>query len=144
MKLQKFIAGTKEFVELAPKAQQIGMDVAEIAKELYGHMGYQDGLRFFGGEDPEKQMLKQKLQQAGQIIQELGRRVEDKEQDRQVKKEIAHEGNVTKLLVEDHKQGHENTRALASHLVAIDGAAHGRDTATEDRKAKAGEKKAAK
>jgi hypothetical protein len=141
MKLQRFLAGLKAFVENAPVAQQLGMDTGEVWKEIAAHMGYQDGLRFFGGEDPEKVNLKKKLQHAGQVIQELGKRVEDKDKELKVKQGIAHEANVTKVVVEDMKQDHENKRALAGHLVAIDGAASQRESADADRKVKASQGK---
>jgi len=151
-KVQRFLLGFEKFVGLAPAAQQLGMDVTEVWKEIGGNLGYRDPMRFFQGQDPEKQMMKQKLQQAGQVIQELGKRVEAKEKELQVKKDIAHENNVTKLVVEDMKQGHEDKRALAGHIVAIDQAANQRDTADKDRafqaqegdaNRKAAEKKAA-
>ena len=138
-KVQRFLMGTKEFVDLAPAAQQLGMDVTEVWKEIGGHLGYRDPMRFFQGQDPEKAMLKKHLQHAGQVIQELGKRAEAKEQELQAKKDIAHEGNVTKLIVEDIRQGHEDKRALAGHVVAIDQAAHARDEAGQDRAFQASE-----
>lgn len=141
-KVQRFLMGAKEFVEMAPAAAQLGMDTTELWKEIGGHLGYRDPMRFFGGNDPEKAGLKKKLQHAGQVIQELGKRVQDKDKELQTKKEIAHEGNVTKLVVEDLRQEHENRRALASHVVAIDQAAHGRDESGRDREFQANEGKA--
>jgi hypothetical protein len=84
-----------------------GLNISEAAKEVMGLAGYQDGMRFFASEDPEKDQLKQKLQQAGQIIQELGRRVEDKEKEIRAQVHIAHENNTTKLLLADKQAGEQ-------------------------------------
>jgi hypothetical protein len=45
--------------------QQYGLKIEEVVKELFGKLGYRDGLRFFdfGSEDPMVAQLKQQLEQ---------------------------------------------------------------------------------
>src|SRR5258708_29848237 len=107
-KLQKLIQGTTAFAEIAASGfAQAGVNITELGKEIYGLIGYQDGMRFFTSEDPEKDMLKKKLQHAGSIIQELGRRGEQKDKDREAQVSIAHETNTTKLLLAEKQAGKE-------------------------------------
>jgi hypothetical protein len=101
-RLQKFGQGLGMMQGISEKPIP-GLNLAEVSKEIFGLTGYQDGTRFFSDEDPEKAMLKQQLQNAGHVIQELGRRVEDKEADRKKDMDIAHENNTTKLIIEDKK-----------------------------------------
>src|SRR4029077_429885 len=107
-KLQKLIQGTMAFAEIVASGfAQAGGNITEVGKEIYGLIGYQDGMRFFSSEDPEKDMLKQKLQHAGQIIQELGKRVEDKHAELASKEKIAHEQHTTQLLLAEKTAGKE-------------------------------------
>lgn len=104
-KLQRFIQTNLAFAEIV-KAQIPGINLTEVGKEIYGLTGYQDGMRFFSSEDPEKDMLKQKLQHAGQIIQELGRRVEEKKEERQSKENIERmKANVQLMLADKQEKG---------------------------------------
>lgn len=111
-KLQKFLMGVGQFKEIAQQAPA-GLSLLEVAKEIFGLLGYQDGARFFGDQDPEKVQLKAQLQHAGQVIQELGKRHEDKEREFASKEKIANEGNITSLLTA--AMGHD---PLLSHAIA--------------------------
>ena len=95
-KLQKLLLGVTQFKEIATQPPA-GLNVGEVGKEIFGLLGYQDGVRFFGDQDPEKVALRQQLQHAGQIIQELGKRHEDKSHELASKEKIAHEGNLTTI-----------------------------------------------
>jgi hypothetical protein len=108
-KLQRFIQGTMALGEIAanPGFIQMGGNLNEVAKEIYGLTGYQDGMRFMSSEDPEKDMLKKKLQHAGQIIQELGKRCEDKGEEIKSKERIAHEQHTTQLMIAEKSAGKE-------------------------------------
>jgi hypothetical protein len=108
-KVQRFIQATMAIGEIAsnPGFMQAGGNLSEVVKEIYGLTGYQDGMRFMSSEDPEKDMLKKKLQHAGQIIQELGRRCEDKQAEIASKEKIAHEANNTQLILADKQSGKE-------------------------------------
>lgn len=106
-KLQKLIMGITAFEQIAGAEKQspTGLDVSEIAKEMFGFMGYQDGRRFMqSDDDPQKAQLKQQLQHAGHVIQELGKRVQDRQVELDNTKQIAHEANTTKLLVANKQE----------------------------------------
>lgn len=83
-----------------------GLNMQEAIKEIFGLAGYQDGKRFFTNEDPEKAQLKTMLQQAQQALQ-------SKQMEQQTKKEIATEGNQTKIIVQELKHKHESKHLLA-------------------------------
>ncbi len=118
-RLNKFLMGLTALSNFAQNPPP-GIAMTEVYKEVFGHLGYQDGGRFYQqDEDPEIAKLKQALQHAGQVIGELGKRVQDKDSERQTKKEIAHEGNVTKLVVADMQQENENLRAAANHVATL-------------------------
>lgn len=119
-KLQKFLMGVSQFKEIAMQAPP-GLSLSETAKEIFGLLGYQDGARFFGDKDPEKEQLKAQLQHAGQIIQELGKRHEDKDKERGSKEKIAHEGNMTSVILEAMKKDPQIALAVLKNLAAGQG-----------------------
>jgi hypothetical protein len=119
-KLQKFLMGVGQFKEIATQAPA-GLSLSETAKEIFGLLGYQDGGRFFGDKDPEKEQLKAQLQHAGQIINELGKRHEDKEKEMGSKEKIAHEGNMTKMILEAMKKDPNIALAVLKNLAAGQG-----------------------
>jgi hypothetical protein len=68
-KLEKFTMGMTAFANIAPQAQQLGMNIKEIAKEIFGSCGYHDGKRFFNDQvDPQVQTLQQQVQQLQQEL----------------------------------------------------------------------------
>jgi hypothetical protein len=116
-KLQKFVMGTMAFANLV-KQQVPGLDYGEVGKEIFGHLGYQDGARFFGGQDPEKALLNAKLQQSAQMIQQLSKQVSDLEGVNKAKimtaqigaqstQQKADKDNATKIILEKMKQGQD-------------------------------------
>jgi hypothetical protein len=76
-KAQQFIMAVKQLAEVlvALKGAQInGVQAQEIAKELFGYIGYKDGSRFFkldeeGQADPNMQALQEELQRLTSIIE---------------------------------------------------------------------------
>lgn len=77
-KAQQFIGAVKQFAEILvmlKEAQISGVEASEIAKEMFGYIGYKDGSRFFklgenGQEiDPQIQEMQAELQKLTQIIE---------------------------------------------------------------------------
>lgn len=100
MKLGRFIAGMDSLAKIAA-APPPGADMAEIGKEIFGLLGYEDGSRFGfgkreGDEDP-------KLRQAMELIAQLQQAIESKQVEKQA------EGQVT-MQVETVKQQAETER----------------------------------
>ncbi len=72
-KAQQFIAAVRQFAEILA-LQLPGLQAAEIAKELFGYIGYKDGSRFFkldenGQVDPNMQALQEEVQRLTQIVE---------------------------------------------------------------------------
>jgi hypothetical protein len=76
-KAQQFIMAVKQLAEVAVALKQgqiTGVQMQEIAKELFGYIGYKDGSRFFkldeeGAPDPQVQEMQAELQRLTQVIE---------------------------------------------------------------------------
>jgi len=80
-RVNHFMMGNKAVAEIVKVNQDGTFNVPEIAKEIYGRLGYKDGSRFVNGEDgqdPEKVKMMQ-------TIEELGRQLEGKENENRAK-----------------------------------------------------------
>jgi len=108
MKLNHFVMGLKAILEVItaiPPGTPTTLDVIEIAKEIFGYIGFKDGERFFVksmGEDPEKMQMGQIIQQLQTVIQNLEQQVKDKQMD-----------NQTKLMIGDMKERGADRRKVA-------------------------------
>jgi|GEM_PF-1476249 len=114
MRLQKFLMGVNSFAALM-KQPPPGMDLKEVGKEVFGLIGYQDGTRFFQGQDPEKAQLQQQLQAAQQQIAQLSQQVKEKQTGHVLQykaKEMQAHGTVAR---EQIKQQGENQRMAVIH-----------------------------
>lgn len=69
-KLQKLIMALTSFINLA-KAQVPGLNLAEVAKEIFSMVGYQDGQRFLTNDNPQVAQLTQQLQQLQAQLQQI-------------------------------------------------------------------------
>lgn len=68
-RLEKFTMAMNAFAQSSQVAQQMGMDIKEIAKEIFGALGYKDGERFFSQDvDPQVAALQQQVQQLQQEL----------------------------------------------------------------------------
>jgi hypothetical protein len=118
-KLNKFITGISAFSNVIKEAVP-GLDYQEVGKEIFGHMGYADGSRFFNNQDPQVALLTQQLKQATALAQQLQQQVKDKKEVHMMglqKNRETIEGSIKKTVI--HEQN-ENKRALATHIAAID------------------------
>jgi hypothetical protein len=117
-KMMKFIAANNAYIAMV-KAQVPGMNLQEVAKEIYGHAGYQDGTRFTTIDNPQVADLMQKLQQAMQFIQQLGKQLNDKTMEQQTKIEVAKINKEAKI--ESRPSGLDPMQAhvLKAHEVAL-------------------------
>lgn len=117
-KLQKFLTALTSFSGIL-KNPTPGMNVVEVGKEIFGHLGYADGSRFFTVDDPQVAMLQQQLQQAQQMIQGLEGQVKEKQSERQLKLTQTTQTNQTKLEDRKIREENENKRSLATHWTAL-------------------------
>jgi hypothetical protein len=118
MKLQKFMAAMNGYVAMLEKRVP-GVDMAEVGKEIFGHLGYSDGTRFFTTEDPQKLQLQQQLQQAMQMIQKLESQVKEKVTGHQAKIQAAKMLKDSKIETAMIKEDGLNRRNVVTHLRAL-------------------------
>jgi len=118
VKLQKFLMGVESFTKICVRPPP-GVNLEEVWKEIMALSGYQDGERFSIGQNPELVKMAQQQKVLMDKLQMLMKERKDK-----------HEGNVVKLLTarqkeegalqrEKIKQGGENTRLYAEHLMGL-------------------------
>jgi aryl carrier-like protein len=108
MKLMKFVAGVGAYSDIVMKKIP-GLNTNEIGKEIFGHLGYQDGRRFMTTDDPEKEQMQMQIMQLSKLLQ-------DKTAELQTKKYKVDMDNATKLKVAGVKEDGENKRTLATHI----------------------------
>lgn len=131
MKLQRFVYAVMSFANIA-KAPPPGMDLKEIAKEMFGLSGYQDGSRFMiEGQDPEVVKLMQQNRQLMMQLQQLNIQLKNKEGANVVKLETTRdsnrarlqqvrEQNATKVALERLRQGQQSKELLAQHIMELE------------------------
>jgi len=124
-KLQKFLSAMSAYAGLT-KSPPPGMNLNEVGKEIFGHLGYSDGSRFFTVDDPQVIALQDQLKQAGQMIEEMKKKLEDKSAAHMVSLAKTKMSNTSKETITAMQEHAENIRSLAVHSVALLGAPHGK------------------
>jgi hypothetical protein len=114
MKLQKFLLGINSFAGLM-KQPPPGMNLAEVGKEVFAMIGYQDGTRFFEGDDPQKAMMQKQIQQMQQQIQQLTQQVKEKQTGHMLTYRAKTEAAKAGVAREQVKQQGEDRRVAILH-----------------------------
>lgn len=117
-KLQKFLAAMGAFSNMV-KQPPPGVNMVEVGKEIFGHLGYADGSRFFTVDNPQVMALQQQLQQAMQLINQLQGKVKEKETAQVVALQKTRDTNQTKLEITRVQEENQNRRALATNYTSI-------------------------
>jgi hypothetical protein len=117
-KLNKFIAGITAYTAIMSRPVP-GLNVQEVGKEIFGHLGYADGTRFTTNDNPAVLQLQQQLQQAMGLIQQLQQKTKDKETGHMVALQKTREINQTTLAKTAMQEENENKRSLATHMRAL-------------------------
>ena len=117
-KLQKFLTAFTAYTNALQKPAP-GVNMVEVGKEIFGHLGYSDGSRFFTVDNPQLAQAQQQLQLAGQEIQKLKQQLQEKMTGHQVGVVKTRETNQTKILATQIHEENENKRALATHFAAL-------------------------
>ena len=124
-KLQKFLTAMNMYSAMLRNPVP-GVNMVEVGKEIFGHLGYQDGSRFFTMENPEVAQLQQQLRAAMMQLQTLQAQIKDKTAAQLVSLEKTRESNATKERIAIIQEQNENRRALARHFTQIVGENQGR------------------
>jgi len=134
-KLQRFVYAVMNFAQIA-RSQPPGLDLKEIAKEMFGLTGYQDGSRFMiEGVDPEVAKLMQENQALKKQMQMVGVKLANKEGANIVKLETSRdtnekrlqavrEQNATKIATETMRHGQASREKLAEHIMSLEQTTH--------------------
>jgi hypothetical protein len=117
-KLNKFIAGITAYTAVMSRPVP-GLNLQEVGKEIFGHLGYADGSRFTTNDNPMVLQLQQQLQQATAMIQQLQQKAKDKQMGHMVSLQKSRETNQTTLAKTQIQEENENRRAMATHMRAL-------------------------
>lgn len=117
-KLQKFLTAMDRFMVMMRNPVP-GINMEEVGKEIFGHLGYSDGSRFFTTDNPQVAQLQGQLQQAMQLIQQLNQKVQEKQTANQLKLATAQLTSNTTLERTRIQEENENKRSLATHFRTI-------------------------
>jgi hypothetical protein len=117
-KLQKFMTAIGSYTGML-KSPTPGINMVEVGKEIFGHLGYSDGSRFFTNDNPQIDALQQQVREAGAMIQQLQERLKEKGTTLQVGLQKTRETNQTKIIDRKIREENENKRNLATHFVAL-------------------------
>lgn len=136
-RLQKFQVAAKTIKEIFGEALAPKMNDAEIVKEIMSMLGYRDGARFFNFDGPPAV-----VQQLQQQLQELERKLETKELDRQARVEVAQITGTSKIIaqsIDSDQRAAQDAQSGVADMQAqerqfqIDTAAHERDFQMRER-----------
>jgi hypothetical protein len=119
-KLQKFLSAMTTYATMLQNPAP-GVNMVEVGREIFGHLGYSDGSRFFTMDNPQVAQLQQQLRAATMQMQQMDAKLKEKTSAQMVGMQKTRETNQTKLQIEALKQENENKRSLASHFVAVTG-----------------------
>ena len=117
-KLQKFLSALTAFSQML-KNPTPGMNMVEVGKEIFGHLGYADGSRFFTTDNPQVTALEQQVRQAMQIIEQLKGKLKEKSDATMAGVIKTRETNQVKAAVAANHEENENKRTLAKHWTAL-------------------------
>lgn len=117
-KLQKFLTAMNMFSSMLRNPVP-GVNMVEVGKEIFGHLGYQDGSRFFTVDNPEIDQMQQQLRAAMLQVQNLQNQLREKQTGQLVSLEKTRESNKSKETIAVIQEENENKRALARHFSQI-------------------------
>lgn len=124
-KLQKFLMAMTQYSAML-KNPTPGINMVEVGREIFGHLGYADGSRFFTMDNPQVAMLMQNLQKAMAMVQQLQAKLKEKNDATQAGVMKTIDTNRTKERIATVHEQNENKRALATHFTALATAAKGK------------------
>lgn len=117
-KLQKFMTAMQSFTGMMQHPTP-GINMIEVGKEIFGHLGYQDGSRFFTSANPQIDAMAQKITELQGIIQQQEAKIKEKDSATQagvIKTQIQAK---SKKDTEELKQKGEDRRALSLHMLEV-------------------------
>jgi metal-responsive CopG/Arc/MetJ family transcriptional regulator len=120
-KLARFVYAVDAFAKICAKPPP-GVNLGEVWKEICALSGYQDGERFSTQGNPEMAKLEQTIKQLTQMIQDLKRHKNDKEQGNVLSFVAKREANQTKEKIAEMQGKHSRDLTYHQHLLDQDDA----------------------
>lgn len=118
-KLQRFVYAMQAFGALAAKPPP-GLNLGEVAKEILGLSGYQDGERFTDDTDPQMAQMKAVIQQLQQQLQQAMQAAEGKQAEIAADMKMASDKNRTDLEVAAIRNRSSDSSLVLGHLLDMD------------------------
>ncbi|MCK5517193.1 MAG: hypothetical protein KAI39_09990, partial [Desulfobulbaceae bacterium] len=115
-KVQKMMLGLETLAKINPQVIQKA-DFGEIVSEVFGALGFRDGLRFFPtlAKDKQEEQPDPQMQQMQQQLQQMQQYIETKQAEQQGRSQIAEQNNKTKVQIEQMKIEGKNEQILAEN-----------------------------
>jgi hypothetical protein len=117
-KLQKFLSGVTAYANIVKLAVP-GLNMQEVGKEVFGHLGYAAGERFFTNDNPQVAQLQAQLKQMEGVMKQLQDKANDKMAGHEVKIQTTKHNNETKTAIAVNHEENENLRATVVHMRAL-------------------------
>jgi hypothetical protein len=117
-KLQKFLTAMNSFSQMA-KAPPPGVNLQEVGKEIFGHLGYSDGSRFFTNDNPQVLAMQQQLQKLQQELQKAQMQLRDKQAQHMAGIAKTQMTNTTKENIAKLQEENENQRSRLTHIHSL-------------------------
>ncbi len=114
-KVQKLMMGLETLAKINPEILQEA-DYGEIVSEVFGALGWRDGLRFFPSlekKEGEEEQPDQQLQKMQEQIQQLQQYIQTQQAELESKERITDKNNKTKLQIEALKIESKDEQILA-------------------------------
>jgi hypothetical protein len=117
--LQKFTMGAQTVSQLVGPSVAQALNVKEIITEIFGKLGYKDGMRFFnfGEDDPQMKQLQDQVAQMEKALNDKQAEMQNKVEIAQIaaqaniqEQEMENQGD---LMLEQMKQQNESQRLKA-------------------------------
>ncbi len=118
-KLQRFVYAIQAFGAVAAKPPP-GLNMGEVAKEILGLSGYQDGERFTDDQDPQMAQAKAVIEQLQQQLQQAMQAAEGKQAEIAADVEMSREKNRTDLEVAAIRNRSADSSLVLGHLLDMD------------------------
>jgi hypothetical protein len=134
-KLTKFLSAMGAFSQMS-KNPPPGVNLQEVGKEIFGHLGYSDGSRFFTNDNPQVLALQEQLKKMAGELQQTQMALKDKQTQHLAGLAKTHMTNQAKLKGIQIQEDHEDRRNVATHISAIMAHNHGHASAMEQLKVK--------
>lgn len=117
-KLQKFMTAMTSYTGMLQHPTP-GINMIEVGKEIFGHLGYQDGSRFFTTDNPQIAAMAQTITMLKQQMVQLEAKLKEKNDATQagiIKTQITSKAKVDQ---ENVRQKGEDRRALSMHMLEV-------------------------